>query len=164
MDTSRKICTILTPADLSAGNIKATVKTIEHNTDKFYLLQSSWQTNLWEVVEQLGKISEDENTLTRMRIAYDLQFDLRTVLKTGGDLSSDGTEVKRLSDLLEILSSTRISTSTAQIITSSLMTTALKLRKAPTKQAAQSPNSFSRQFSLTLSVLIFKRSRRLKRH
>lgn len=103
MDTSRKICTILTPADLSAGNIKATVKTIEHNTDKFYLLQSSWQTNLWEVVEQLGKISEDENTLTRMRIAYDLQFDLRTVLKTSGDLSSDGTEVKRLSDLLEIL-------------------------------------------------------------
>ena len=103
MDTSRKICTVLTPADLSEGNIKATIKTIEHNADKFYLLQSGWQTNLWEVVEQLGKVSEDENTLTKMRIAYDLKFDLRTVLKTGGDLSAEGTEVKRLADLLEIM-------------------------------------------------------------
>lgn len=103
MDTSRKICTILTPADLSEGNIKTTIKTIEHNADKFYLLQSGWQTNLWEVVEQLGKVSEDENTLTKMRIAYDLKFDLRTVLKTGGDLSADGTEVKHLADLLEIM-------------------------------------------------------------
>ena len=103
MDTSRKICTILTPADLSEGNIKATIKTIEHNADRFYLLQSGWQTNLWEVVEQLGKVSEDENTLTKMRIAYDLKFDLRTVLKTGGDLSADGTEVKHLADLLEIM-------------------------------------------------------------
>ena len=103
MDTSQKICTVLMPADLSEGNIKATIKTIEHNADKFYLLQSGWQTNLWEVVEQLGKVSEDENTLTKMRIAYDLKFDLRTVLKTGGDLSADGTEVKRLADLLEIM-------------------------------------------------------------
>ncbi|MBR0288995.1 MAG: hypothetical protein IJQ82_08460, partial [Selenomonadaceae bacterium] len=76
MDTSRKVCTILTPADLSEGNINATIKTIEHNADKFYLLQSGWQTNLWEVVEQLGKVSEDENTLTKMRSAYDLKFDL----------------------------------------------------------------------------------------
>lgn len=101
MDTSRKICTILTPADLSEGNIKATIKTIEHNADRFYLLQSGWQTNLWEVVEQLGKVSEDENTLTKMRIAYDLKFDLQTVLKTGNDLSAEGTEVKHLADLLE---------------------------------------------------------------
>ena len=103
MDTSRKICTILTPTDLSEGNIKTTVKTIEHNADKFYLLQTGWQINLWEVVEQLGKVSEDENTLTKMRIAYDLKFNLRTVLKTGGDLSADGTEVKRLADLLETM-------------------------------------------------------------
>ena len=38
-----------------------------------------------------------------MRIAYDLKFDLQTVLKTGGDLSADGTEVKRLADLLETM-------------------------------------------------------------
>lgn len=103
MDTSRKICIILTPSDLSAENIKATVKTIEHNPNKFYLLQSGWQTNLWEIVEQMGKVSEDENTLTKMRVAYDLKFDLQTVLKTGSDLSADGTEVKRLADLLEIM-------------------------------------------------------------
>ena len=103
MDTSRKVCTILTPADLSAENIKSTVKTIEHNSDRFYLLQSGWQTNLWEVVEQMGNVSEDENTLTKMRIAYDLKFDLQTVLKTGSDLSAEGTEVKRLADLLEIM-------------------------------------------------------------
>ena len=39
----------------------------------------------------------------KMRIAYDLKFNLRTVLKTGNDLSADGTEVKLLSDLLETM-------------------------------------------------------------
>ena len=100
MDTARKICTVLSENDLLPENIKTTIKTIEHNADKFYLLQSGWQTNLWEVVEQLGRVSEDENTLTKMRIAYNLKFDLPTTLKAG---NSAGVKVKNFADLLEHL-------------------------------------------------------------
>ncbi|MBQ3452333.1 MAG: dynamin family protein, partial [Selenomonadaceae bacterium] len=100
MDTARKICTVLSENDLLPENINTTIKTIEHNADKFYLLQSGWQTNLWEVVEQLGRVSEDENTLTKMRIAYNLKFDLPTTLKAG---NSAGVKVKNFADLLEHL-------------------------------------------------------------
>lgn len=103
MDKTRKRCIILTPADLSPENINTTVRTIEHNPNYFYLLEAGWKTNLWEVVEKLGKISDDENILTRMRIAYDLKFDLQTELKTGDDISIAGTEVKSFVDLLELL-------------------------------------------------------------
>ena len=103
MDTTRSSCILLTPADLSPENIKSTVKTIEHNPNYFYLLQTGWRTNLWEVVEQFGKISEDENILTKMRIAYDLNFELQTELKIGDDISVEGVQVKRFADLLELL-------------------------------------------------------------
>ena len=100
MDTSRKICTVLTEQDLSAGNIKSTVKWIENNPNKFYLLETG---NLWEVVETLSKSGSDDNLVTRMRIAYNLKFDLQTVLKAGDDLSVQGNEVKNFADLLELL-------------------------------------------------------------
>ena len=100
MDTSRKICTVLTEGDLSPENIKTTVKTIEHNPNKFYLLETG---NIWEVVEKLSKSSSDDNLVTRMRIAYNLKFDLKTVLKAGDDLSVQGNEVKNFAELLELL-------------------------------------------------------------
>ena len=100
MDTSRKICTVLTEGDLSPENIKTTVKTIEHNPNKFYLLETG---NIWEVVEKLSKSSSDDNLVTRMRIAYNLKFDLKTVLKAGDDLSIQGNEVKNFAELLELL-------------------------------------------------------------
>lgn len=101
MDTSRKICSVLTPDDLSAANLKTTVKTIEHNQNKFYLLDGT--QSLWEVVEHLSKASSDDNLVTRMRIAYNLSFELPTELKTGDDLSAAGNVVKTFADLLELL-------------------------------------------------------------
>ena len=95
MDTSRKICTVLTEADLSTGNIKSTVKWIENNSNQFYLLDG--KKNLWETVEELGKAIEDDNTLTKMRVAYNLRFDLQTVLRAGNE---PDVEVKNLADLL----------------------------------------------------------------
>ena len=103
MDTSRNICIVLSENDLSPENIRSTVKTIEHNPNKFYLLAVGSRKKLWETVEELGKSVEDDNTLTKMRIAYDLNFTLQTQLKTGGDLSIGGEEVKSFADLLERL-------------------------------------------------------------
>lgn len=103
MDTTRNICIILTPDDLLSENIRTTVKTIEYNPNKFYLLQFGWRTNLWEVVEQLGKVSEDDNMLTRMRIAYDFEFELDTELKTGDNISAAGVEAETFADLLELM-------------------------------------------------------------
>ena len=129
MDTSRKICTVLTENDLSAGNIKSTVKWIENNSNQFYLLgwtNALWnifekllkattdeeKNNLkkmqeddgllflWDTVEKLGKSIEDDNTLTKMRVAYNLQFDLQTVLRVGNE---PDIEVKNFADLLECM-------------------------------------------------------------
>ena len=100
MDTSRKICTVLTENDLSPENIKATVKAIEHNPNKFYLLATGGKKSLWEIIEEISKSVEDDNTLTKLRIAYDLQFKLPTLLNS---YNSADVEVKTFADLLEHL-------------------------------------------------------------
>ncbi len=97
---SRKVCTILSENDLLPENIKTTVKTIECNPNKFYLLAAGGQKALWEVVEELSKSVEDDNTLTKLRIAYNLQFKLPTFLNSD---NSAGIEVKNFADLLEHL-------------------------------------------------------------
>lgn len=102
MDNTRKFSVILTPEDLKPENIKTTVKTIEHNLNKFYLLKSDWNgEQLCYIVEELGKYGNDVNFLTKARIAYDLDFKLTTVLKIGN--SDEGTKVNSLADLLELL-------------------------------------------------------------
>ena len=103
MDTSRNICTVLSESDLLPENVRTTVKTIEHNPNKFYLLAAGGEKPLWEIIEELSKSVEDDNTLTKMRIAYDLNFDLPTVLKTGEDNSVDGDAAKTFADLLELM-------------------------------------------------------------
>ena len=100
MNTLRNICIVLSDDDLSPENIASTVKTIEHSPNKFYLLAVGSRKKLWETVEELGKSVEDDNTLTKMRIAYDLNFDLQTTLNIG---NSNGVEVKSFADLLERL-------------------------------------------------------------
>ena len=97
---SRKVCTILSENDLLPENIKTTVKTIECNPNKFYLLAAGGQKALWEVVEELSKSVEDDDTLTKLRIAYNLQFKLPTFLNSD---NSAGIEVKNFADLLEHL-------------------------------------------------------------
>lgn len=103
MDTTRNICIVLSEDDLSAENIRTTVKTIEHNPNKFYLLAAGRQKNLWEVVEQLGKAVDDDNTLTKMRIAYDFEFELDTELKIGDNMNVPGVEAESFADLLELM-------------------------------------------------------------
>lgn len=104
---TKNICTILTADDLRKENIKTTVKTMEHNPNKFYLLDANWKTDLCYVIEELSEVSEDTTLLTKTRIAYDLNFSLQTVLKIGNSMSAQEeevkTEVKTLSELLELL-------------------------------------------------------------
>lgn len=99
MDTSRKICTVLTAEDLSTEKISETAATIEQNLNKVYLLNPS--VRLCNVIDRLSKVIRKKSALTKTRIAYNLSFGLKTVLKTGNDLSDDGDEVKTFADLIE---------------------------------------------------------------
>ena len=103
MDTSRKFCIILTADDLSPQNINTTAKTIEHNPDKMYLLASDWNVRLCNVIGDLNDAITKKSVLTKTRMAYNLKFKLKTTLKTGNSFSAEGTDVKTLADLLELL-------------------------------------------------------------
>lgn len=99
MDTSRKICTVLTAEDLSEKKISETAATIEQNLNKVYLLDSD--NRLYKVIDRLSKVFRKKSKLTETHIAYNLSFELKTVLKTGNELSADGVEVKTFADLIE---------------------------------------------------------------
>ncbi|MBD3878983.1 MAG: dynamin family protein [Quinella sp. 1Q5] len=101
MDTSRKICTVLTAEDLSEGKISETAAIIEHNLNKVYLMNPS--VRLCNVIDQMSKVIRKKSALTKTHIAYNLSFGLKTVLKTGNDLSADGEEVKTCADLFELI-------------------------------------------------------------
>lgn len=101
MDTSRKICTVLSAEDLSAEKISETAATIEQNLNRIYLLNPS--VKLCNVIDRLSKVIRKKSALTKTRMAYNLSFGLKTVLKTGNDLSADGDEVKTFADLLELI-------------------------------------------------------------
>ena len=101
MDTSRKICTVLTAEDLSTEKISETAAIIEHNLNKVYLLNPS--IKLCNVIDRVSKVIRKKSALTKTRMAYNLSFGLKTVLKTGNDLSADGDEVKTFADLLELI-------------------------------------------------------------
>ena len=90
MDTSRKICTVLTDSDLSPQNIQATIETIEKSPNRFFLLSLKNGSRLWNVIEDLkaGKIGA--KTLTKIRMAYNLEFKLQTIFKTSNDFSAEG--------------------------------------------------------------------------
>ena len=100
----RKFCVILTEDDLLPENITITLKTIQHNMSKFYLLAADIERPLWQIIEQMRKaIKKNVNLFTGVRIAYNLNFNLQTMLKTGDDLFAEGIEVKNFADLLELL-------------------------------------------------------------
>ena len=111
LENNGKFCTILTESDLQSNNLKNTVKTIEHNPNKFYLLSTGLQKELQKekkslcnVIEDLTKVSDDENLFTKIRMAYDLDFTLQTSLKIGNDANSDDIkEIKTFAELLELL-------------------------------------------------------------
>ena len=60
-------------------------------------------SRLWNVIEDLkaGKIGA--KTLTKIRMAYNLEFKLQTIFKTSNDFSAEGKEVKTFADLLDLL-------------------------------------------------------------
>ena len=103
MDTSRKICTVLTDSDLSPENIKTTVETIENAPNQFFLLSLKTGNRIWNVIEDLKAGAIKPKTLTKIRMAYNLEFSLQTIFKTGNDFSANGKEVKTFADLLELL-------------------------------------------------------------
>ena len=104
MDDSRKVCSVLSADDLLPENITITLKTIQHNMSKFYLLAADIERPLWQIIEQMRKaIKKNVNLFTGVRIAYNLNFNLQTMLKTGDDLFAEGIEVKNFADLLELL-------------------------------------------------------------
>ena len=99
----------MTENDLQPNNFNGTVKTIVNNPNKLYLLSTGLQRELHKenkslcnVIEDLTKVSGDENLFTKIRVAYDLDFTLQTSLKIGDD-SDNIKEVKTFSDLLELL-------------------------------------------------------------
>ena len=103
MDTSRNISIILAESDLSSQNINTTAKIIEHNPDKIFLLETENNLRLHQVIDDLNGVITKKKALTKTRIAYNLKFNLKTILKTGDSFSANGYEVKNLADLLERL-------------------------------------------------------------
>lgn len=109
-------CQILTKEDLSPEKIRTTADKIKHYLLKpdcqfIYLLEDGQELQLCNVISDLNKLKTSDNksfmgtTLTRMRTAYNLHFELKTVLITGNDLSANGVEVTTFAKLLEILES-----------------------------------------------------------
>lgn len=89
-------CEIL---DVERLEDKTLVKTLTANADKFYLLPNSSHVNLCDVIDKLSKNSSDKSALTRVRIAYDLDFILPTELRRGN--SEQGESVQTFSELLD---------------------------------------------------------------
>ena len=92
---------ILTNADLSKDVIAATTKKILANADKFYLLSTSLNMKLCNIIDALSKTLKDKAALTCIRFAYDLKFELDTVIRTGD--SEEGERVRSLAELLDRL-------------------------------------------------------------
>ena len=65
------------------------------------LLSTKSNIRLCNAIDELNKVISKKSVLTKTRIAYNLQFELKTVLKIGNELSSSGVEVK---DFVELLS------------------------------------------------------------
>lgn len=103
MDYSRKFCFILEANDLTPANIGQTAKVIEHNPDNFYLLASNCNVKLCNLIDDLSEVISRKSVISKIRIAYNLNFNLQTILKVGDTFSATGTEVKNLADLLDKL-------------------------------------------------------------
>ena len=98
-------CAVFSDADLEASSLTMTLKQIEHNPEKFYLLASDAECELHEAIERLSEHVRDDDTedynveLTRIRFARDIEFGLPVFLRIG-----EGVMVRSLAELLENLS------------------------------------------------------------
>ena len=92
---------ILNAAALNDGNISGTAKELSANPYKFYLISTDYNDKLCNVIDRLSKSTRDNSFLTRIRFAYDVNFELPTELRIGN--AESGTPVRSLADLLERL-------------------------------------------------------------
>ena len=102
--SEEKKCVIIKAEDLQDDNLRRTIGQINANPDKFYLLSADWSNaELCYIIDKLSKASDDDTMLTKTRFAYNMNFNLHTILQTGNTNSSTEIEVKSLDELLEKL-------------------------------------------------------------
>ena len=96
-------CAVFGDSDLEDSALRNTLKTIEHNPEKFYLLASDSGYELHEAIEKLSEYVKNDTSqdyeleLTRIRFARNLKFALPVCF-------ADGEALSTLSELLEALS------------------------------------------------------------
>ena len=96
-------CAVFGDSDLEDSALRNTLKTIEHNPEKFYLLASDSGYELHEAIEKLSEYVKNDTSqdyeleLTRIRFARNLKFALPVCF-------ADGETLSTLSELLEALS------------------------------------------------------------
>ena len=92
---------ILNAADLQENILASTTKKILANAEKFYLLSTSLNMKLCNVIDKLSKTLKDKAALTRVRFAYDVDFTLETTIQSGND--ENGDNVRSFAELLDKL-------------------------------------------------------------
>ena len=92
---------ILNAADLQENILATTTKKILANAEKFYLLSTSLNMKLCNVIDKLSKTLTDKAALTRVRFAYDIDFKLETTIQSSND--ENGDNVRSLAELLDKL-------------------------------------------------------------
>ncbi len=92
---------ILNSEDLKDNVVGTTTKKIIANSEKFYLLSTSLNMKLCNVIDKLSKTLNDKSALTCIRFAYDMNFELETEIRIGNEES--GEKVHSLAELLDKL-------------------------------------------------------------
>ena len=83
-------CAVFGDSDLEDSALRNTLKTIEHNPEKFYLLASDSGYELHEAIEKLSEYVKNDTSqdyeleLTRIRFARNLKFALPVCFADGG--------------------------------------------------------------------------------
>ena len=89
--------------DISKLEDPTLVKKMTANGDKFYLLPQRASISLCDTIDKLSKNTSDKSVLTKLRIAYDVEFALPTELlsEDGETKTQNSIRVLSLSDLLD---------------------------------------------------------------
>jgi len=92
-------------ADFSEGNVRQTMKRIGANKDQVHLLSASANLPLHEAINRLGQADDEEGmTITKARLAYDLQFALPVeVCRIDGASGVSLGRANRLKEVLDVL-------------------------------------------------------------
>ena len=103
--SEKEKCAVFSDSDLEDSALKMTLKQIEHNPEKIYLLSADAVHELHEAVDILAdRVKNDDSEdydveITRVRFARDIAFTLPVSLRI-----DDGIPVRSLAELLNNLS------------------------------------------------------------